>query len=83
MTAPRCGSTDSWQWCTPLVKRYETEGTAAFEPRSRRPHTNPCAVIPAMKDRIMRLRKTLTRRGLDAGAQTIAAHGDIMKVTVK
>jgi hypothetical protein len=27
-----------------LVKRYETEDTAAFEPRSRRPHTNPSAV---------------------------------------
>jgi hypothetical protein len=65
-----------------LVKRYETEGTAAFEPRSRRPH-QPQRGQPRMKDRIMWRRKTLTRRGLDAGAQTIIAHGDIIKVTVR
>ena len=31
----------SRQWVHQLVTRYETEGAAAFQPRSRRPHTNP------------------------------------------
>ena len=31
-------------WVQQLVKRYETEGAAAFEPHSRRPHHNPRAV---------------------------------------
>ena len=61
-------------WVQTLVKRFETEGEAAFEPRSRRPHHNPRAVGLELEDQIIRLRKTLTRRGLDAGAETIAAH---------
>ena len=28
-------------WVQQLVRRYETEGAAAFEPHSRRPHHNP------------------------------------------
>ena len=64
----------SRQWVHQLVARYETEGTAAFEPRSRRPHTNARAVSPQVEDSIVRLRKTLSRQGLDAGADTIAAH---------
>jgi len=55
-----------------LVKRYETEGSAAFEPGHGAPH-QPQRGQPRMKDRIMWRRKTLTRRGLDAGAQTIIA----------
>ena len=31
-------------WVQQLVKRFEAEGAAAFEPRSRRPHSNPRAV---------------------------------------
>jgi transposase InsO family protein len=61
-------------WVQQLVKRYETEGAAAFEPRSRRPHRNPNAVTSEVEDQIVRLRKSLTKRGLDAGADTIAAH---------
>ena len=61
-------------WVQQLVHRYETEGATAFEPRSRRPHHNPHAVSAEVEDRIVRLRKTLTKRGLDAGADTIAAH---------
>ena len=34
----------SRNWVQQLVKRYEAEGTAAFEPHSRRPHHNPRAV---------------------------------------
>ncbi len=31
----------SQSWISKLVARYNREGEAAFEPRSRRPHTNP------------------------------------------
>ena len=31
-------------WVQTLVHRFEIEGVAAFEPRSRRPHSNPRAV---------------------------------------
>ena len=61
-------------WVQTLVKRFEVEGEAAFEPHSRRPHTNPRAVDLEVEDQIVRLRKTLTMKGLDAGAETIAAH---------
>jgi len=61
-------------WVHQLVKRYEAEGPAAFEPRSRRPHTNPRAIDPNLEERIIRLRKTLHKQGYDAGAATIAEH---------
>ena len=61
-------------WVQTLVKRFEAEGEAAFQPHSRRPHTNPRAVDLEIEDQIVRLRKTLSRQGLDAGAETLAAH---------
>ena len=61
-------------WVQQLVKRYEAEGEAAFQPRSRRPHTNPRAIGLDLEDRIVRLRKELSKKGLDAGAETIRAH---------
>lgn len=61
-------------WVQQLVKRYETEGPSAFEAHSRRPHHSPQAVGAAVEDKIVRLRKTLTKQGYDAGAATIAAH---------
>ena len=61
-------------WVHQLVKRYETEGAAAFTPHSRRPHTNPHAVAPDVEERIIRLRKTLAKAGYAAGAATIAEH---------
>jgi transposase len=61
-------------WVQTLVKRFAVEGEGAFEPHSRRPHTNPRAVDLEVEDQIVRLRKTLTKKGLDAGAETIAAH---------
>ncbi|MGH3626442.1 MAG: DDE-type integrase/transposase/recombinase [Sciscionella sp.] len=63
----------SRQWVYQLVRCHQGEGAAAFEPRSRRPHTNVRAVGPGLEDRIVRLRKTLSKQGLDAGADTIAA----------
>jgi transposase InsO family protein len=61
-------------WVQQLVKRYETEGAAAFEPHSRRPHHNPRALGDTVEDKIVRLRKTLAKAGYDAGAATIAGH---------
>jgi transposase InsO family protein len=61
-------------WVQTLVKRFEADGEAAFQPRSRRPHSNPRSVGLELEDRIIRLRKTLTTKGVDAGAETIAAH---------
>ena len=61
-------------WVQQLVRRYAAEGEAAFEPRSRRPHSSPHAVPATIEDEIVRLRKELTRQGLDAGADTIRTH---------
>jgi transposase InsO family protein len=61
-------------WVHRLVQRYRAEGEAAFAPRSRRPHTSPHAVTADIEDHIVRLRKELTRQGLDAGADTIRTH---------
>jgi len=58
-------------WVQQLVHRYAVDGEAAFEPHSRRPHRSPHAVPVAVEDEIVRLRKELSRQGLDAGADTI------------
>src|SRR5215203_5259342 len=67
-------------WVQKLIHRFEADGEAAFEPRSRRPHSNPYAVDLGVEDRIVRLRKSLSKRGVDAGAETIAAHLQIAGV---
>jgi transposase InsO family protein len=61
-------------WVSRLMARYATEGNAAFEARSRRPHTTPNATPPAVVEQILRLRKRLSEQGLDAGAETILWH---------
>lgn len=61
-------------WVSRLVARYRTEGDAAFEPRSRRPHTRPHATPPATREQILELRHQLISSGLDAGADTIVWH---------
>lgn len=61
-------------WICTLLARYEAEGEAAFEPRSRRPKTSPSAASPGTVELITRLRKELAGQGLDAGPQTIAWH---------
>jgi transposase InsO family protein len=61
-------------WVQQLCQRYQREGPAAFAPHSRRPHHNPRAVDTTVEEAIVRLRKTLTKRGYDAGADTIATH---------
>jgi transposase InsO family protein len=61
-------------WIYALLARYQAEGDAAFEPRSRRPVTSPSAISLDAADLIVRLRKELAGQGLDAGPHTIAWH---------
>ncbi len=64
----------SRSWLYELLARYRAEGDAAFEPRSRRPHTSPRATPPQTVELVLRLRKRLSESGLDAGADTIGWH---------
>jgi transposase InsO family protein len=64
----------STSWLYELLARYRREGEAVFEPRSRRPDTNPNATPLEVVDLIVRLRKELADQGLDAGPETIAWH---------
>jgi len=61
-------------WISRLVTRYRLEGAAAFEPRSRRPHTSPTRLPQTAIDLIVELRNKLRTAGLDAGPHTIAWH---------
>src|ERR1700761_4863473 len=61
-------------WIYALLARYRAEGDTASGPQSRRPKTSPAAISPDTVDLIVRLRKELAGRGLDAGPHTIAWH---------
>jgi transposase InsO family protein len=65
-------------WVYKLKARYQAEGEAALEPRSRRPKTSPTALDPLLVELIVRVRKELSDAGLDAGLdagpETIAWH---------
>src|SRR3954467_14804202 len=61
-------------WVYRLKERYEAEGEAAFEPRSRRPRASPVATQAATAELILELRAKLTAQGHDAGPSTIAWH---------
>ena len=64
-------------WVYELLKRFEAEGEAGLEPRSRAPHTNPRTTSQEMENRILFWRKHLGDQGFDAGAHTIAYHLNI------
>lgn len=72
----------SQPWVSRLVARYKAEGDAAFEPRSRRPHSSPTAISPEIVETVLRLRKNLTERGLDAGPQTLVWHLEREQISV-
>jgi transposase InsO family protein len=61
-------------WVYKLKTRYEAEGEAAFEPRSRRPLSSPGALPVGTVEVITELRARLAGAGLDAGPETIAWH---------
>ncbi len=64
----------SKSWLYELLARYRLEGESAFEPRSRRPQTNPNATPAQVVDLLVRLRTELTGQGMDAGPETICWH---------
>jgi transposase InsO family protein len=64
----------SRSWIYRLLARYQREGEAAFEPRSRRPRTVPTAIPPETVELIVELRQKLAVTGLDAGPDTIRWH---------
>ena len=70
--AARYGVDRSWVYR--LKARYEAEGEAAFEPRSRRPKTSPNATAAQTVELVLALRKHLLEEGHDAGAETICWH---------
>lgn len=57
-----------------LLARYHAGGLDAVEPQTRRPHSNPRATSPEVREEIIDLRLRLTKDGLDAGPVTIAWH---------
>lgn len=61
-------------WVSKLVARYRAEGEAAFQPRSRRPHSSPNQTPTATIELITTLRRNLAATGLDAGPDTIRWH---------
>jgi transposase InsO family protein len=64
----------SRRWVITLVQRYEAEGDAGLEPRSRRPLRSPKRTPAEIENEIVRIRKDLARGGHEAGAETIAFH---------
>ena len=64
----------SQSWISRLIARYTLDGDAAFEPRSRGPHTCPTRLPQPAIDLIIALRTELAGKGLDAGPHTIAWH---------
>lgn len=70
--AAQYGVSESWLF--ELLARYKAEGDAAFEPRSRRPHSVPTTTPIETIDLIVELREKLTAAGVDAGPDTIKWH---------
>jgi transposase InsO family protein len=64
----------SRRWVFELCRRFDAQGEAGLEQRSRRPNTSPGRTCDALEDEIVELRKELSDQGLDAGAHTIAVH---------
>ena len=52
----------STSWLYELLARYRREGETVFEPRSRRPTSNPNATPPEVVDLIVRLRRSWSTR---------------------
>jgi len=64
----------SKSWVQRRVERYRTGGDDALLPKRRGPKVPPNLTPGVVEDSIVRLRKSLTDHGLDAGATTIAWH---------
>lgn len=64
----------SRRWVITLCQRYQAEGAAGLQPRSRRPHSSPTQTPQDVEDEIVRIRKELDKGGHEAGADTIRSH---------
>ena len=64
----------SQAWVSRLVARYRAEGETAFEPRSKRPTTRAGGTPQNTVELVLNLRRSLTKKGLDAGPLTIGWH---------
>lgn len=62
------------RWVYELCRRFDAQGEAGLEPRSRRPRGNPGRTPEALENEIVELRKELLDQGFDAGAHTIGVH---------
>jgi transposase InsO family protein len=61
-------------WLYKLLARYNREGPAGLQPRSKRPRRSPARIAGRWEEQITALRKDLAGAGFDAGAATIHAH---------
>jgi transposase InsO family protein len=64
----------SRRWVITLVQRFEAEGPAGLQPRSRRPRRSPTRIPDEVADEIIEIRKDLDHSGHEAGPATIAYH---------
>jgi hypothetical protein len=55
----------SRRWVQKLLARYQAEGEAAFEPRSRRPLSSPQRTPSSVENAIIALRKELAEQDLE------------------
>jgi transposase InsO family protein len=62
------------RWVYEICRRFDAEGEAGLDPRSRRPRASPGQTPVEIEDEIVELRKDLVDQGLDAGAHTIEVH---------
>jgi transposase len=60
------------RWVYELCRRFDAEGEAGLDPRSRRPCGSPQQTPVQVEEEIVELRKALADEGLDGGAHTIA-----------
>jgi transposase len=56
----------SSRWIYEICRRFDAEGEAGLEPRSRRPKTVPNRTPEALEDETVAIRKELADQGLDA-----------------
>ena len=52
------------RWVYELVRRFDVEGEAGLEPRSKRPHRSPRRTAEELENEIVDLRKGLLARAL-------------------
>jgi hypothetical protein len=69
--APMASASPGCMSCSPATA---AGGETVFQPRSRRPRSNPNATAAEVLDLIVELREKLTATGLDAGPDTIVWH---------